>query len=146
MVQNNPLKRILVVEDNRAHIRLIQEAFKLNQSDYDLAITRDGVEAIAYLQQDAPYAQAPRPDLILLDLNLPKKDGREVLAEVKADPSLKRIPIVVLSTSNNQEDINRSYDLHANCYILKSKNFQGLSSMVQRLEEFWFKTVALATD
>ncbi|MEM8640142.1 MAG: response regulator [Cyanobacteria bacterium P01_G01_bin.54] len=146
MVKHNNLKKILLVEDNLAHIRLIQEVFKLSQSNYDLAITRDGVEAIAYLQQDAPYGQASRPDLILLDLNLPKKDGREVLAQVKTDPRFKRIPIVVLSTSNSQEDINRSYDLHANCYILKSKNFTGLSSMVQRLEEFWFKTVAFAAD
>ncbi|NEO87081.1 MAG: response regulator [Spirulina sp. SIO3F2] len=146
MVKSNSLKKILIVEDNLAHIRLIQEVFKLSQSNYDLAITRNGMEALAYLQQDAPYNQAPRPDLILLDLNLPKKDGREVLAQVKADPRFKRIPIVVLSTSASQEDINRSYDLHANCYILKSKNFKGLSNMVQCLDEFWFKTVALATD
>lgn len=146
MVTSQTLKNILVVEDNRAHIRLIQEAFKLNQCAYQLAVARDGVEAINYLQRSEPHTDAPRPDIILLDLNLPKKDGRQVLAEVKADPQLKCIPIVVLSTSAHQKDINDSYALHANCYIRKSKNFQGLFAVIQQIEEFWFKTVLLATE
>lgn len=146
MPTSQPLKNILIIEDNLAHIRLIQEAFKLNQRPYELAVARDGVEAIDYLRQTDPHTDAPRPDIILLDLNLPRKDGRQVLAEVKADPSLKCIPIVVLSNSDHQEDINVSYALHANCYIRKSRNFQGLSSVIQQIEEFWLRTAMLATE
>jgi chemotaxis family two-component system response regulator Rcp1 len=104
------------------------------------------MEAMAYLRQDGEYTDAVRPDLILLDLNLPKKDGREVLAEIKADPSLKHIPIIVLSTSRNEEDISKSYDLHVNCYISKSRNLSELFKIVQGIEEFWLETVTLPSE
>ncbi|MGB0563329.1 MAG: response regulator [Spirulinaceae cyanobacterium] len=143
MAISQTVRHILIVEDNLAHIRLIQEAFKLHQQAYDLAIARDGVEAITYLQQMDVSAPTNRPDLILLDLNLPRKNGHQVLAEVKEDPQLRCIPIVVLSTSNYAADIQQSYDLHANCYIRKSRNFQELSHLIQQIEDFWFNTVTL---
>lgn len=101
------------------------------------------MEAMAYLRQDGEYANAVRPDLILLDLNLPKKDGREVLAEIKADPNLKHIPVVVLTTSRNEEDIFKSYDLHVNCYISKSRNLSQLFKIVRGIEAFWLETATL---
>ena len=136
-------KTILLVEDNRGDIRLIQEALKKTAAQCDVAIARDGMEAMAYLRQDGEFAGAVRPDLILLDLNLPKKDGREVLAEIKADPSLKHIPIIVLTTSRNEEDIFKSYDLHVNCYISKSRNLSELFKIVRGIEEFWLETATL---
>lgn len=136
-------RTILLIEDNRGDVRLIQEALKTTSTQCDVVITRDGMEAMAYLKQDGEYAQAIRPDLILLDLNLPKKDGREVLAEIKADPSLKHIPIVVLTTSRNEEDIFKSYDLHVNCYISKSRNLTQLFKIVRGIEEFWLQTATL---
>jgi chemotaxis family two-component system response regulator Rcp1 len=136
-------KIILLIEDNRGDIRLIQEALKSTTVRCEVMIARDGMEAMAYLRQDGEYLGAPCPDLILLDLNLPKKDGREVLAEIKADSSLKHIPIIVLSTSRNEEDIFRSYDLHVNCYISKSRNLAQLFKIVQGIEEFWLETVTL---
>ena len=101
------------------------------------------MEAMAYLRQEGEYADAIRPDIILLDLNLPQKDGREVLAEIKDDPELKRIPVVVLTTSRNEEDIAQSYNLHVNCYITKSRNISELFKIVKGIEEFWLKTVTL---
>lgn len=136
-------KTILLVEDNRGDIRLIQEALKKTAAQCEVAIARDGMEAMAYLRQDGEFAGAVRPDLILLDLNLPKKDGREVLAEIKADPSLKHIPIIVLTTSRNEEDIFKSYDLHVNCYISKSRNLSELFKIVRGIEEFWLETATL---
>ena len=136
-------KIIFLVEDNRGDIRLIQEALKSTTTDYEVVVARDGMEAMAYLRQDGEYADATRPDLILLDLNLPKKDGREVLAEIKADPSLKYIPVVVLTTSRNEEDISKSYDLHVNCYISKSRNLTQLFRIVRGIEEFWLETASL---
>ncbi|WP_088889286.1 response regulator [Leptolyngbya ohadii] len=132
-------KTIFLVEDNRGDIRLIQEAFKSTAIDCDIVVARDGVEAMEYLQQD----QAIRPDLILLDLNLPRKDGREVLAEIKADMVLKHIPVVVLTTSRNEEDITKSYDLHVNCYIAKSRNLNQLFKIIRGIEEFWLETATL---
>jgi chemotaxis family two-component system response regulator Rcp1 len=139
-------KTILLIEDNRGDIRLIQEALKSTAVQCEVAVARDGMEAMAYLRQDGEYADAVRPDLILLDLNLPKKDGREVLAEIKADPSLKHIPIIVLTTSRNEEDIFKSYDLYVNCYISKSRNLTQLFKIVRGIEEFWLDTATLPTE
>lgn len=136
-------KIICLVEDNRADIRLIQEVLKSSSVPHQVITVRDGMEAMAYLHQEGTYANAPRPDLILLDLNLPKKDGREVLAEIKADINLKRIPVVVLTTSRNEEDITQSYELHVNCYITKSRNLNELFKIVKGIEEFWLATVTL---
>lgn len=138
-------KTIFLIEDNRGDIRLIQEALKSTEAQCEVVIARDGMEAMAYLRQDGEYANAVRPDLILLDLNLPKKDGREVLAEIKADPSLMHIPVVVLTTSRNEEDIFKSYDLHVNCYIAKSRNLSQLFKIVRGIEEFWLETAILPT-
>jgi two-component system, chemotaxis family, response regulator Rcp1 len=139
-------KTIFLIEDNRGDIRLIQEALKSTAIKCEVVVARDGMEAIAYLRQDGEYADAVRPDLILLDLNLPKKDGREVLAEIKADPSLKHIPIIVLTTSRNEEDIFKSYDLHVNCYISKSRNLSQLFKIVRGIEEFWLETATLPSE
>ena len=137
---------ILLVEDNKADIRLIEEALKNSSIAYQMVTARDGVEAMAYLRQEGEYVNALRPDLIVLDLNLPKKDGREVLGEIKSDPKLKRIPVIVLTTSSNEEDIYHSYDLNANCYITKSRNLSQLFSVVKRIEEFWLATVTLPSE
>lgn len=136
-------KVIFLVEDNRADIRLIQEALKTSTRQPDVVIARDGVEAMAYLRREGEYAIAPRPDLILLDLNLPRKDGREVLAEIKTDPVLKQIPVIVLTTSRNEDDICKSYELHVNCYIAKSRNLSQLFKTVKGIEEFWLETATL---
>lgn len=137
------LKTILLVEDNRGDIRLIQEALKSTAATCEVVVARDGMEAMTYLRQDGEYEAAIRPDLILLDLNLPKKDGREVLAEIKADPDLQHIPIIVLTTSRSEEDIFKSYDLHVNCYISKSRNLAQLFKIVRGIEEFWLETAIL---
>lgn len=139
-------KLIFLVEDNKADIRLVEEALKNSVVPHQITTVRNGVDAMAYLRQEGEYADAPRPDIILLDLNLPKKDGREVLAEIKADPRLKRIPVVVLTTSRNEDDIFDSYDLHVNCYITKSRNLSQLFEIVKNIEEFWLKTVTLPQD
>jgi two-component system, chemotaxis family, response regulator Rcp1 len=137
------LKHILLVEDNRADVRLIQEALKSTSAACEVIVMRDGMEAMTYLRQDGEYQGAVRPDLILLDLNLPRKDGREVLAEIKADPVLQHIPIIVLTTSRNEDDISKSYDLHVNCYISKSRNLSQLFKIVRGIEEFWLETATL---
>lgn len=139
-------KIILLVEDNRGDVRLIQEALKSTTAQCQVVVARDGMEAMAYLRQDGEYGDAMRPDLILLDLNLPKKDGREVLAEIKADSNLKHIPVVVLTTSRNDEDISKSYDLHVNCYISKSRNLPQLFKIVRGIEEFWLETATLPSE
>jgi two-component system, chemotaxis family, response regulator Rcp1 len=136
-------KIIFLVEDNRADIRLIQEVLKTSSVLHEVVSVRNGVDAMTYLRREGEYADALRPDLILLDLNLPKKDGREVLAEIKADPMLKRIPVVVLTTSRNEEDISQSYELHVNCYITKSRNINELFKIIKGIEEFWLGTVTL---
>lgn len=136
-------KIIFLVEDNRGDIRLIQEALKATSTPCEMVIARDGMEAMAYLRQDGEHMNAVRPDLILLDLNLPKKDGREVLAEIKADPKLRHIPVVVLTTSRHEEDILKSYDLHVNCYISKSRNLSQLFKIVRGIEKFWLETATL---
>ncbi|NEN97289.1 MAG: response regulator [Moorea sp. SIO1F2] len=139
-------KIIFLVEDNKADIRLIQEALKNSSVPHQVVTVRNGMDAMAYLHQEGEYADAVRPDLIVLDLNLPKKDGREVLAEIKADPNLKRIPVVVLTTSRNQDDIFHSYDLHVNCYITKSRNLSELFKIVKGIEDFWLSTVTLPSQ
>ncbi|MDJ0568720.1 MAG: response regulator [Pleurocapsa sp. MO_192.B19] len=136
-------KIILLVEDNKADIRLVQEALKNSSITYQMETVRDGVAAMAYLHQEGEYADVLRPDLIVLDLNLPKKDGREVLAEIKNNPQLKRIPVIVLTTSKNEDDIYQSYELNANCFITKSRNLNQLFMIVRRIEEFWLTTVTL---
>ena len=139
-------KRILLVEDNIGDIRLIQEVLKDSLVFQEILTVRDGMDAMAFLHRKEEYQDAPRPDLIVLDLNLPKKDGREVLAEIKDDPNLKRIPVVVLTTSKNEDDITHSYDLHANCYITKSRNLKELFRIVKGIEEFWLNTVTLPSE
>lgn len=139
-------KTIFLVEDNKADIRLIEEALKNSSIPHQVLTVRDGMNAMAFLRQEGEYVDAPRPDLILLDLNLPKKDGREVLAEIKADPHLKSIPVVVLTTSRNEEDIAQSYALHSNCYITKSRNLSQLFQIVKGIEEFWLSTVTLPSS
>jgi chemotaxis family two-component system response regulator Rcp1 len=136
-------KTIFLVEDNKADIRLIQEVLKNSSVPHQVVTVRNGMDAMAYLRREGEYADALRPDLILLDLNLPRKDGREVLAEIKADPTLKRIPVVVLTTSRNEDDISQSYELHVNCYITKSRNLSELFHIVKGIEEFWLKTATL---
>ena len=136
-------KIIFLVEDNKADIRLIEEALKNSSIFYELVTVRNGVDAMAYLRQEGEYTDALRPDLIVLDLNLPKKDGREVLEEIKSDSQLKRIPVIILTTSSNEDDIHQSYDLNANCYITKSRNLSQLFAIVKRIEEFWLTTVTL---
>ncbi len=138
-----PAKIILLVEDSKADIRLVQEVLKTSVVPHELRVVRDGLAAMDYLHQQNDYVDAPRPNLIVLDLNLPKKDGREVLAEIKSDPNLKRIPVVILTTSHHEEDITCSYELHVNCYITKSRNLKDLFKLVKGIESFWLETVTL---
>ncbi len=134
---------ILLVEDNPGDVRLTQEALKEGKVINNLHVAMDGVEALAFLRREGEYANAPRPDVILLDLNLPRKDGREVLAEVKVDENLRRIPVVVLTVSKAEEDILRTYDLHANCYITKPIDLDQFIKVVKAIENFWLTIVKL---
>jgi chemotaxis family two-component system response regulator Rcp1 len=134
---------ILLVEDNPGDVRLIKEALKEGKVRNTLHVASDGVEAITFLRKQGEYSGIPRPDLILLDLNLPKKDGREVLAEIKADEDLKRIPVVVLTTSQSEIDILKSYNLHANCYITKPVDLGQFLEVVKSIEDFWLTVVRL---
>jgi len=134
---------ILLVEDNPGDVRLTQEVFKESKIRNKLHVVKDGVEAMAFLRRQGECTDGARPDLILLDLNLPKKDGREVLAEIKADDDLKRIPVVVLTISKAEEDILRSYNLHANCYLTKPIEFEQFINLVKYIEEFWLTIVKL---
>jgi len=139
---SNPI-RILLVEDNPGDVRLTTEALKANKMHNSIQVVKDGIEAMAFLHKEGEYAGASRPDLILLDLNLPKKDGREVLAEIKADENLKRIPVVVLTTSQDEVDILKSYNGHANCYITKPVAFDDFVEVVKYIQNFWFAIVKL---
>jgi len=134
---------ILLVEDNPGDVRLTREAWKEGKLRNNLHVAEDGVEALAFLRKQGRHAGAARPDLILLDLNLPRKDGREVLAEIKQDPNLKHIPVVILTTSKAEQDILRTYDLHANCYIAKPLDMDQFIRVVKSIEEFWLETVTL---
>lgn len=138
----NPIE-ILLIEDNPADIRLTQEAFREARLQNTIHVVQDGVNAMAFIRQTAPFQQAPRPDLILLDLNLPKKDGREVLKEIKSDTHTRTIPVVVLTTSNDEADVLRSYDLHANAYLVKPIDILQFIKMIQSLEDFWLSVVKL---
>ncbi len=137
---------ILLVEDNPGDVRLVQETFKEWKVCNNLQIVRDGVEAMAYLRREGEYVDKPHPDLILLDLNLPRKNGIEVLDELKHDEVLKRIPVVILTASQAEEDILRAYNLHANCYIVKSIDFDEFIRVVQAIKEFWLDIVKLPGD
>lgn len=141
-IKSHPIN-ILLVEDNPGDVRLTIEALKEDKLQNNLHVVKDGVEAIAFLRQEGEYAGVPHPDLILLDLNLPKKDGREVLKEIKADERLKRVPVVILTTSQAEEDILKTYDLHANCYITKPVSLDQFIRVVRSIEEFWLTIVKL---
>lgn len=134
---------VLLVEDSPGDVRLTREAFKDAKVHINLHVAVDGAEAMAFLGREGKYADAPRPDLILLDLNLPKKDGREVLAEIKENTALKSIPVVILTTSASEEDILKSYRLHANCYITKPVDLEGFLKVVRSIDSFWLSVVKL---
>ncbi len=137
---------ILLVEDSPGDVRLTQEALKDGKVRNHLHVVSDGVEAEQFLHRQGPFADAPRPDLILLDLNLPRKDGRELLGEIKTDPALRRIPVVVLTTSSAEEDILRSYDLHANSYITKPVDLDQFMNVIRQIEGFWLTVVQLPDE
>jgi len=137
---------ILMVEDSPSDAQLTIEALHAAKIANRLSHVEDGVEALRFLHREVPYADAPRPDLILLDLNLPRKDGREVLDELKRDPDLKVIPVVVLTTSRSEQDVLRSYQLHANCYITKPVDFTQFMEVVKAIENFWLSIVTLPKE
>jgi len=137
------LVEILMVEDNPGDVRLTQEALKEGKVRNKMHVVGDGVEALAFLRREGQYADAPHPDLILLDLNLPRRNGREVLAEIKEDPDLRRIPVVILTISQAEEDILKTYDLHANCYITKPVDLDQFIKVVKSIEDFWLTIVKL---
>ncbi len=134
---------ILIVEDNDGDARLIREVFNENKLFNSLHFVRDGEEAMDFLFRRGKYDDAVRPDLIILDLNLPRKDGREVLAEIKSDPLLKQIPVVIMTISQAEEDILKSYNLHANCYVTKPIDLNQFSKVIRSIENFWFSIVKL---
>ena len=140
---NSRAIEILLVEDNAGDARLTAEAFKEGRVLNNMTVIRDGAEALVYLRREGKYRDATPPDLILLDLNLPKKDGREVLAEIKADEELKRIPVIVLTTSANPDDVTRAYGSFASCYITKPVNLDQFLRVVQNIESFWLSLVTL---
>lgn len=137
---------ILLVEDNPGDVLLTKEALNENKIKNELHIAGDGEEALKFLRREDGYENSPRPDLILLDLNLPKKDGREVLNEIKNDENLKRIPVIVLTTSKSEEDVLKMYNLHANCYITKPINLESFIRVVKSIEDFWFTVVKLPKE
>jgi two-component system, chemotaxis family, response regulator Rcp1 len=137
---------LLLVEDSEPDVRLTIEALHEAKVKNRLWVVDDGVEALDFLRRQGAYADAPRPDLILLDLNLPRKDGRQVLKEIKEDDSLKRIPVVVLTTSKNEADVLRAYELHANCYITKPVDFNRFMEVVKSIENFWLTVVTLPEE
>ena len=138
-----PPVEILLVEDNPADVRLTKEALKEGKVYSNLHWAKDGVEALEFLRRQGKFADSPRPDIILLDLNLPKKDGREVLQEVKSDDKLKRIPVVILTTSKAEEDVLKSYNLHANCYVTKPVDLEQFIRVVKSIDTFWLTVVTL---
>ena len=141
--KDKKMVEILLVEDNPGDARLALEAMKEAKVCNHMHVVKDGVEAMAFLRQQGIYASEPRPDLILLDLNLPRKDGREVLAEIKQDPDLRRIPVVVLTTSQADEDVLKSYDLRVNCYIAKPVDLEQFMRVIQAIDDFWLTIVRL---
>lgn len=145
IMENNRVEpiNILIVEDNHADVRLVQEVFKEGKLYIDLDVVEDGVEAMAYLRKEDKYKDANRPDLVLLDLNMPRKNGYEVLEEIKSDDNLKRIPVIVMTISKAEEDILKSYNLHANAYIVKPVGLNQFIEVIRSLEDFWFTIVKL---
>jgi chemotaxis family two-component system response regulator Rcp1 len=137
---------ILLVDDNPGDVRLTIEALKDGKIANHVSVVNDGVEAMAFLRHEGPYAEVPRPDIVLLDLNMPKKSGHEVLAEMKEDPSLKHIPVAVLTTSAAEADILRTYEHRGNCYITKSGDFEQFMRVIQSIETFWFTIVSLPSE
>jgi CheY-like chemotaxis protein len=137
---------VLLVEDNPGDVRLTTEALKEGRVLNQVHVVGDGVEALKFLHREEPYTDAVKPDLILLDLNLPRMSGREVLAEIKADEDLKRIPVVVLTTSQAEEDVLRSYDLHANCYVTKPVDLEQFLEVVKFIEDYWLMMVKLPPE
>jgi CheY-like chemotaxis protein len=137
---------ILLVEDNPGDVRLTVEALEEAKVINHLTVLEDGAEALTYLRRQGAYAEAARPHLIILDLNLPKKDGREVLADIKEDDSLKRIPVVVLTTSDDEQDVLKSYNLHANCYVTKPVDLERFIKVVRSIEDFWLGVVVLPVN
>jgi len=143
MIDNNRPVEILLVEDNPGDERLTREALKEGKVYNNLHWVKDGVEAMDFLNRKGKYKDVPRPDIVLLDLNLPKKDGREVLQEIKTDPDLKRIPVVVLTTSKAEEDVMKTYNLHANCYVTKPVDLEKFIVVVRSIDVFWLTIVTL---
>jgi len=141
--KKTPAFEVLLVEDSPGDVRLTREAFKDAKLHVNLHVVSDGIEAMAFLKREGVYAEVRRPDLILLDLNLPKKDGRQVLEEIKAAPALMTIPVVILTTSDSEEDVLRTYRLHANCYISKPVDLDGFLRVVQSIDDFWLSVVKL---
>ena len=142
-IETPQLAEILMVEDSPADVLITREAFEQARLANTLHVVEDGVQAMQFLRREENFASSPRPDLILLDLNLPRKNGHEVLAEIKADPELKSIPVVVLTTSQAEQDILEAYDQHANCYIVKPVGFENFMKAVQSIQIFWFSLVTL---
>ena len=145
MLTRTKLYNILLIEDNPGDVRLTEEAFRESKKNVNLEVVTDGIEALKFLRKEEGYLDKATPDLILLDLNLPKRDGREVLEIIKTDRHLKRIPVVVLTTSKAEVDILKSYDLHANCFINKPIDFDNFFDIIHRIEEFWLSTIILPT-
>jgi len=135
--------RVLLVEDSPTDLLMTREALDRSKVALDVHAVEDGVKTLEFLRRQGKYGKAPRPDLILLDLNLPKKDGREVLAEIKSDPDLKRIPVVVLTTSKADEDVARAYESHANCFITKPVGFANFQEVMRSIERYWFAVATL---
>ena len=145
MIAAKPIE-ILLVEDNPGDVRLTQEGFREGKVTNNLHVVTDGVEAMEFLRKEGGFSDSPRPDLILLDLNLPKKSGTEVLEEIKSDPDLRHIPVVMLTTSRDEQDILKSYELHCNCYITKPVGFQQFMEVVKSISEFWLMVVELPNE
>jgi CheY-like chemotaxis protein len=146
MMTKGELIEVLLVEDDEGDVVMTREALDEGKVLNRLHVVGDGVEAIEFLRREGAHADAPRPDLVLLDLNLPRRDGRQVLAEVKSDPDLRRIPVVVLTTSEAEEDILRSYDLHANAYVTKPVDFNRFVAVIQQIDDFFISVVRLPTN
>jgi len=145
MTEREPVE-ILLAEDNPGDVKLTRKALEKGRLVNNLHVVNDGVETMQFLRGEGEYEGRPRPDLVLLDLNMPRKDGREVLEEIKESDDLKRIPVVVLTSSEAEEDVARSYDLHANAYLTKPVNFSGFIDVVGTLEEFWLQVVKLPPE
>lgn len=141
-----PYSNVLLVEDNPSDVYLTQEAFRGHGSDSRIHVVEDGIQALAFLRREPPYEAAPRPDLVLLDLNLPRKDGHKVLEEMKADAGLRKIPVIILTTSTAEADVERCYERYANCYIAKPVDFDQFERVIREIDNFWFRCVTLPQD